>query len=43
MVGELIGGLGAFKAMLDITKGLLDISPKHHGAVIDLQGKILDA
>src|SRR5215831_2322334 len=45
MVGELIAGLGAFKTMFDIAKGLKDINDAatRNAAVIELQEKILIA
>jgi hypothetical protein len=45
MVSELITGMGAFKTMLDIAKGLKDITntATRHAAEIVLQQKILDA
>lgn len=45
MAGELIAGLGAFKTMLDIAKGLKDINDAatRNAAVIELQEKILAA
>ena len=45
MASELIAGLGLFKTMLDMAKGLKDISDAavRNAAVIDLQEKILAA
>ena len=45
MAGELIAGLGLFKTMLDMAKGLKDINDAaiRNGAVIELQEKILAA
>jgi hypothetical protein len=45
MAGELIAGLGLFKSMLDMAKGLKDINDAaiRNGAVIELQEKILAA
>jgi hypothetical protein len=44
-VAELIAGLGVFKTMLDMAKGLKDINDAtiRNGAVIELQEKILTA
>jgi len=45
MVAEVFAGIGAFKAMLDMAKGLKDINDAsiRNGAVIELQEKILSA
>ena len=45
MVAEIYGGIGAFKAMFDLAKGLKDINDAtiRNGAVIELQEKILTA
>lgn len=45
MASEFIAGLGAFKAMLDMAKGLKDMNDAsvRNGAVIELQEKILAA
>jgi hypothetical protein len=45
MAGELIAGIGLFKTMLDMAKGLKDMNDAaiRNGAVIDLQEKILTA
>lgn len=45
MVPELVTGLGAFKTMLDMAKGLKDINDAtvRNGAVIELQEKIFAA
>ena len=45
MVAEIYAGLGAFKAMFDIAKGLKDIddAARRNAAVIELQEKILVA
>lgn len=45
MVAEVYAGIGAFKAMLDMAKGLKDINDAtvRNAAVIELQEKILSA
>lgn len=45
MAGELIAGLGIFKSMFDVAKGLKDINDAtiRNAAVIELQEKILTA
>ncbi len=45
MIGEAIVGLGAFKTMLDMAKGLKDLNDAavRNAAVIDLQQTIIDA
>ena len=45
MVAEVMTGLGAFKAALDVAKGLKDISDAtvRNSAVIELQELILSA
>jgi hypothetical protein len=45
MVAEVYAGIGAFKAMFDIAKGLKDIHDTtiRNGAIIDLQEQILSA
>lgn len=45
MVGEILAGLGAFKAMLDVAKGLKDLNDAaaRNAVAIDLQEKILTA
>lgn len=45
MVSELLIGVGLFKSMLDMTKGLKDMNDAavRNAAVIDLQGQILAA
>lgn len=45
MVAEVIAGLGAFKTMIDLAKGLKDINDAtvRNGAVIELQEHILTA
>lgn len=45
MVGEIYAGISSFKVMLDIAKGLKDISDAsaRYAAVIELQEKILGA
>lgn len=45
MVAEVFGGIGAFKAMFDLAKGLkeMDTANARNMAVIDLQERILTA
>lgn len=45
MVAEVFGGIAAFKAMFDITKGLKDVSDAaiRNSAIINLQNEILTA
>lgn len=45
MAGEVIAGMGAFKALMDITKSLIDMdaTADRNAAVIDLQKMILSA
>ena len=45
MAGEIFAGLTAIKTAFDIAKGLKDIddAARRNAAVIELQGKILDA
>ena len=45
MVGEIYAGISSFKVMLDIAKGLKDISDAsaRYAAIIELQEKILGA
>ncbi len=45
MVSEIFAGLGAFKTMFDIAKGLKDINDAaaRNAAVVELQEKILAA
>lgn len=45
VVSEIAGGIGAFKAMMDIAKALKDLNDAalRNAAVIELQGQILTA
>ena len=45
MVAEVFAGIGAFKAMFDMAKGLKDLNDVavRNAAVIELQGRILEA
>jgi len=45
MIGEVYGGISAFKSLMDIAKGLKDIkdAPARNSAIIELQEKIFAA